>query len=63
MVNTILKIIEYVLGLLFFRSKSDEVKINNYNKDLQKEKDKHNKIINESFEKNDLEKIRKEAAE
>lgn len=63
MVNTILKIIEYVLGLLFFRSKSDEVKINNYNKDLQNEKDKHNKIINESFEKNDLEKIRKEAAE
>lgn len=63
MISSILKIVQYILGLVLTRAKSESIKSNAENKLIQKEKDKHNKLIEESFKTKDLDKIRKEAAE
>lgn len=63
MVSSILKIVQYVLGLIYKRASSEEIKSNATNALIQKEKEKHIKLVEESFKTKNLDKIRKEASE
>ncbi len=63
MINSIIKIVEYILSIFSNRSKNTNIQQNTYNKNLQKEQEQHTKVINEAHKTGDLEKLRKEASE
>jgi hypothetical protein len=63
MLNTILKVIEYLCQLFIRRKGATNTQANEFNKQMQREKEKHLQIIENAHELKDLEEIRKKAAE
>lgn len=61
--EAILKIIVYILDFLGARQKSPVTRDNQYNIELQKEKEKHLRHIEQAHKTRDLDAIRKDAAE
>ena len=62
-VSSILNILTNITTWFVERSKNTELSDNEKNRKLQDEKDKHNKVIEDAIESNDLEELRKHASE
>lgn len=62
MIGSLLRIIEYIVGFFYNRSKDTSLTDNQKAKKLQKSKEKFQKAIDEAEKTKDLDEIRKMAA-
>ena len=60
--SILLEIIRNITGIFFLRAKNPNIEANAFNKNKQKEIDKHNALIKEAHRTKNLAEIRKEAS-